>query len=668
MYTFECISSICILKTLIVLTISIGILLYIVDLSVIRLPPHISFRLTGPEIWNWDELREQQEREWDKAYFVNTIGCKMPSFPLVNAEIEKHIVNAQDVECRQSLTKSNNYYLWIALNRSEIKKFYGVKDVEQLECYYQPFTRKTDESNRFNKSKIVTFGYGDILKIDDEFVRVICSYGNTGEIYKDYHYFVPRKEKEINQAKTDYSDKFNVLIIGIDSLSRLNFHRQMIRSSSVILDQLKGIEMFGYNKVEDNTYPNLIPALSGLDEDELASSCLPYKNSTFDKCHFIWNMYKQNGYRTLFAEDMAGLGLFNYLRNGFKNQPTDYNIRPAIIEMENHIAAQKKGNAHLCLGGRRPVDIILDYATKFIYSIGTIPYFSFFWTTSYTHDFLNSPQLIDDSFATFLSNLSDTNALNNTFLILMSDHGIRWGSFRSTYQGMMEERQPFLFLIPPKWFLDKYPAAVKNLLNNRRKLTTHFDLYETLRDLVYPSESINPSLVQERSKELLDLEPMPRGISLFLPIPLTRTCYLAGISPHWCTCHERQAISTTESKVQRVARMMVETINKKVKSYPQCQPLSLNSISDANVGISNKQIVRGGNNSSNFIAANHFLDITVRMQTKPGFAEFEATVRVHQDGSMNMTGTISRANLYGKQSQCVDDYKIKLYCFCDSFL
>lgn len=660
-----------VLQVLIVLACLIGTILYVVDIRALeQLPAHIHFRLTGEPIWNWELVRAQQEHEWDKSYFVDTIGCKMPSFPVLNEKIETFMRNETQVYCKPALTKSNNNYLWIALNRSEISSIYGVDDVSKLNCFYESVLRHTDCTNKYQKIESATLDFGEIVKINGEFIRVICEYDNVGEIYSDYHYFVPKVEQNVlapnkvqHTSETSYprnTNKLNILIIGIDSVSRLNFHRQMHQTSNIIMGKLKAIELFGYNKVEDNTYPNLIPVLTGLDESELASTCLPYKNSTYDKCHFIWNIYKQNGYQTLFAEDMASLGLFNYLRKGFIQQPTDYNIRPVLVEMENHIAYEKKGNAHLCLGGRRPVDIILDYMTKFIYSIGTSPYFSFFWTTSYTHDFLNYPRLIDSDFATILNNLSDSDALNNTFLILMSDHGIRWGQYRNTYQGMMEERQPFLYLIPPKWFPDAYPNAIKNLLSNRRKLTSHFDLYETLRDLVDVS-TLTAHSIKDRSQELLDIEPMPRGISLFLPVPSSRTCYLAGISPHWCTCHEKQFISTTDSKVQRVARMIVQGINQMVKLYPQCQTLSLNSISDANLGISNRDIV--GKNISN-----HFSDVTVRLQTKPGFAEFEATVRVHEDGELELTGSISRTNLYGKQSQCVDDYKIKLYCFCDSFL
>lgn len=469
------------------------------------------------------------------------------------------------------------------------------------------------------------------------------------------------------------SESINVMVLGIDAVSRLNFHRQMPRTASVLLDRLNAVELLGYNKVGDNTYPNLIPVLTGLDADELAATCLPRANSTYDACSFIWDRYSEQGYATVFAEDMARLGLFNYFRTGFGRQPTDFRLRPLILQMEETVATHRVANANLCLGSQRPVDILIEYMERFVAAAtaATRPFFGFFWTTSFTHDFLNYPQLIDDQIAAWLerfgNDISQGGDDGNTFLLLMSDHGLRWGAYRRTYQGMMEERQPFLFLVPPPWFIASYAVAYGNLLANRHRLTSHFDLYETLRDLLEPDARLSAAALERRTAELRQMDPQPRGISLFLPVPASRTCAQAGISPHWCTCHEKRRMSTSGPLVRRAARYVVQQINELVRPYERCQTLSLNSISDATVGASNDDIV-GAKATAN--RTEHFADVTVRLRTKPGLAEFEATVRVYEgaEGAVNLTAPVSRTNLYGAQSECVDDAQIKLYCFCDSFM
>ncbi|XP_037024597.1 uncharacterized protein LOC119066315 [Bradysia coprophila] len=646
------------LKLLISLTIIIGTILYTVDISMINLPNYIGLKFTRNN-WNWEIERKQQEHEWDSSYFVNTIGCKMPSFPVYGDHIDKFQHKFKSpVECSIPMTRSNNNFLWISLNETELDIYYDVKDVNDIKCSYTPMYRQTDDTSFLDKTKTRGFGFGETVRINYEFVRVICKNSVTDAIiYKDHHFFVP--VPSTNAAK-DSKYKPNVMVLGIDSMSRLNFHRQMNKSVSVMLNDLRAIEFFGYNKLEDNTYPNLVPVLTGLDKDEIIDACVPYDNTTFDRCHFIWDKFKTQNYSTLFAEDTGWLGLFNYFRGGFSRQPTDFYLRPIVMEMERSKESKRVVNTYYCLGYRNSFDLFVEYITKFIQSIGSKAYFSFFWSSSYSHDDLLSPQLIDDSFSEFLSSLP-AQTIDNTFLFIMSDHGLRFGSFRNTYQGMMEERQPALFIVPPKSFPLRFPNAVKNLLKNRRQLTTHFDLYETLRDLSNLDVITNES-IQKRSHELLETDPMPRGISLFLPIPASRSCSLAEISPHWCTCHEVQELSTTDSRVLKSARLIVQHLNKIVKRFPQCQPLSLNSISNANV-FSSSSDIKGFEKDEN-----KFEDISVRLQTKPGFAEFEATVRVFNHGSANITGTISRVNLYGKQSQCVDDYEVKLYCYCNSFM
>lgn len=93
------------------------------------------------------------------------------------------------------------------------------------------------------------------------------------------------------------TEHVNVLVIGLDALSRLNFHRQMVSSASYLKYDMEAIEMMGYNKVGDNTFPNLIPMLTGLSVEQLKKKCWPSESEVFDKCPFIWNTFSKFGYR-----------------------------------------------------------------------------------------------------------------------------------------------------------------------------------------------------------------------------------------------------------------------------------------------------------------------------------------------------------------------------------
>lgn len=257
MLYFEHGIKISLLKLLISLTIIVGTILYTVDISMINLPKYISLKFTKSD-WNWEIERKQQEHEWDSSYFVNTIGCKMPSFPVHSEHVDKFVYKFKPpVQCSIPMTKTNKNFLWISLNETELDIYYGVKDVNELTCSYAPFYRQTDDRNFLDKTKSTDFSFGETVTVTYEFIKVICKTSATDAIiYKDHHFFVPVLSKT-NDNNSKYQP--NVMVIGIDSMSRLNFHRQMYKSVSVMLNQLRAIEFFGYNKLEDNTYPNLVP-------------------------------------------------------------------------------------------------------------------------------------------------------------------------------------------------------------------------------------------------------------------------------------------------------------------------------------------------------------------------------------------------------------------------
>ena len=100
----------------------------------------------------------------------------------------------------------------------------------------------------------VRFSFGERYAISDEFIRVECFYGISN--YSEYHSFLPKKPevlervhmKMLNESKHNHEEKLNVMILGIDTMSRLNFHRLMKKSKQT-MEKLGGIEFFGYNKV-----------------------------------------------------------------------------------------------------------------------------------------------------------------------------------------------------------------------------------------------------------------------------------------------------------------------------------------------------------------------------------------------------------------------------------
>jgi hypothetical protein len=62
---------------------------------------------------------------------------------------------------------------------------------------------------------------------------------------------------------------------------------------------------------------------------------------------------------------------------------------------------------------------------------------------------------------------------------------------------------------------------------------------------------------------------------------------------------------------------------------------------------------------------NTYVDYQLTIQTRPGGALFEGTLRFDEETkNVKMMGDISRINRYGTQSHCIDTTNVKKYCYC----
>lgn len=112
-------------------------------------------------------------------------------------------------------------------------------------------------------------------------------------IYKDVHAMIIDKGQR-RVRNLNVPDKPSVMIISIDSLSRLN----LIRSMPMTYDLLNThgfMSLDGYTKVADNTFPNVVPILTGMFVKQMTKRCWKSPNDEMDGCPFLWKDFKQRG-------------------------------------------------------------------------------------------------------------------------------------------------------------------------------------------------------------------------------------------------------------------------------------------------------------------------------------------------------------------------------------
>lgn len=168
--------------------------------------------------------------------------------------------------------------------------------------------------------------------------------------------------------------------------------------------------------------------------------------------------------------------------------------------------------------------------------------FSFF---TIGHDDVNGLGYLQDDLVKFLKDMKNSGYLDNTLLVIMGDHGIRYGAIRKTILGKLEERLPLLSISVPQWFKTKYPEYVRALETNTNRLTSPYDLHATFQHI----------LSEKHEKHY------QYGQSLFSEISKSRSCVEAGNPEHFCPCVRWKPVSPLHKHITQIAEETVRYIN-----------------------------------------------------------------------------------------------------------
>lgn len=616
-------------------------------------PSHV---ITSPDLrMSATHAENNRSSPTNPKYIVDTIGCRIPRLDPFDDSVKQYVKDWLQFDCASTNTHSVTYQdgNFLRINRTALQHYRG----SLAFCQLWSVVRQNGTDDGFAVLPVRVFSSD--IQVNHEFVKVQCFNTVGVKFGLNYHAFIQPKPRVLDQLRSkrrrfrqNYGLKkpLNVIVVIVDSMSRLNMIRQLPRTRDYLLSALEAIEFMGYNKVADNTFPNVIPLLTGKFVSELGLITSRVKSAYMDRFDYIWKQFAHAGYATFMAEDDPKYTEFNYKKLGFADPPTDYYYRPLSLAMERERALWS--HSHNCVGDRFEIQILLDWLRDFFRVNENTPSFSFTFLNRLSHDQLNQVKVADGVFLRFLKTLRGEGHLNDSVLFVMSDHGIRFGAIRQTYIGWMEERLPMLFAVLPKWFKQIYPSHFKQIKINSGRLTTPFDVYETFKDILYLNFTTPPTSTT-----------LARGISLFSPVPPHRTCTDAQISIHWCTCTSRTLISTANQNVRKVAEVTVAHINSIVNKTTQCARLSLHSIHQAVRYDVKGESGRHPHRLAKINPSN--VDYQVTLTTVPGEAMFEATVRHYELGDrFKLLGDISRINRYRNQSHCVHGHELRKYCYC----
>ncbi|XP_049883057.1 uncharacterized protein LOC126378720 [Pectinophora gossypiella] len=415
-------------------------------------------------------------------------------------------------------------------------------------------------------------------------------------------------------------------MLGIDTMSRARAYNSLPKTVKY-LQSYDWLDFRAYSKVGFRTFENILPLLTGL--PPITTRVLEEQFKALEKnAHrFMWNRFKEAGYMTAFGETHMET-FFRF----YELHPTDHYVRRFEEELW-------RGN-YVCSGSMFPERHLFDYILQFIRAYKD-PYFGFFFSNSFSHDYPGSPALLDKHLIEFLEQLRQTKSWNSTFVVLFSDHGVTYGKPRNDKQKEFyyEERLPMLFMQVPDDFKEVFPDEYFNMQWNQNRLTTVYDLHATMLKIL----SLSTNTRQSKP------DACPKVTGLTEKISSKRTCKDACVSEIYCTCQclinapntwlTRKSLNVAVSKVQQIS----QAIKTDVKCT-KCAKLKYEKT-----------------NRIHFYTRGNKTWYIVNFDVSPGYKSFEAILEYDGQRFTHLVTEITKAMA---DQSCVYAYQDKVYCEC----
>ena len=161
--------------------------------------------------------------------------------------------------------------------------------------------------------------------------------------------------------------------------------------------------------------------------------------------------FGEHGWTTLFLEDFANWGLCRPGIRGFRTPPTDHYYRTTYMPLVRekglkgeHMLNDPTGpGVHACQQ-ELPIHTHQFRILHDLLLHQEGPTFSFLHLSEYTHDYLKMATYYDEPTNDLIGELSRSGLLNDTFFLLLGDHGYQRGEnpFTSTKQVWVTFKTP----------------------------------------------------------------------------------------------------------------------------------------------------------------------------------------------------------------------------------
>ena len=459
-------------------------------------------------------------KDWDKGLNNTYINNDNSIYPCkIKIPKEKCLIsvlgpffdisNILNIKCekRNNKEKKNLINNSNLKNKNDIKRIgYPITIGQEEEINGKP-TLYSETLREFVMNNLVDMDDKDQLDKLNEFQKpeVIADFSNG--IYGKIEININHKDKLSNERKLlEKQNTNNVLFLYMDNLSRVHFYRQYKKTKEFLKNFLTykgysnevdkeqkyhGFEFLKYQKFDGATLQNAIPMFSGVYYNYLNTMVSIIKD------------FKKNGYITCNVQDichkelMAIEPLRRYTYIEFDHEFAALNCEPNVYKPGLGLLNGDNSVFRKCLYGKESFYYALEYGKQF-WSVYKDNKRFLRITNTYPHEYsYEKAKYTDDLLYNFLKELFETDQLKNTSIFIAGDHGFALMGIYKILKAKdfpIESGLPLFILIVPDKKNITYEEQYSEIIKNQQTLVTSFDIFYTLRYILYEENYKNEPL------------------------------------------------------------------------------------------------------------------------------------------------------------------------------
>ena len=250
--------------------------------------------------------------------------CTFPSTDPFDPALEKVIKIYPPLDCSSNtanIVDLDDYVL--KLNHSKLRLVLSPTQ-KFSHCRYKEISRKKGIDTGFEYTWF-SQNFSDFAPLPLWHDNVVSEcFATNGKVISRSYFPLIRKKPQVEEylnknyqahvEKNSPTETLSIFMIGIDGMSKQNFERSQPKTRKFLLEKMGAIELYKYNKLAFETFPNVLALLTGHTPEEFYKHWHYNRTGFVDQINeaFLWADARKIGYRTGMILDCYDITAFHY--------------------------------------------------------------------------------------------------------------------------------------------------------------------------------------------------------------------------------------------------------------------------------------------------------------------------------------------------------------------